>query len=139
MNSTRLTGQVPTSKADVMADRSDAERRAEALRQLIEMTVPVEQAVTELAEFGRSAPRALATVTSTDAVRVLDGFLDGSLPAEDCRRWAGALRARRDLAVGRGGEQLLRAFLFELATPQLFRPLSREFATRWKRRLTTAH
>lgn len=118
-----------------MSDRSEAERRADALRRLIEMTVPVGQAVAELAEFGRSAPGALATVTSVDATRVLDCFLDGSLPAEDCGRWAGALRTRRDVAVEEAHDELLRALLFELASPQLFRPLSRQFALRWKHRL----
>ncbi len=118
-----------------MADRSEAERRAGALRQLIEMTVPVEQAVAELAVFGRSTPQVLATVTSADATRVLDHFLDGSLPAQDCGRWAGALRTRRDVVMEKACEELLRALLFELASPQLFRPISREFATRWKQRL----
>lgn len=118
-----------------MADRSEAERRAGALRQLIEMTVPVEQAVAELAAFGRSTPEVLATVTSADATRVLDYFLDGSMPAQDCGRWAGALRTRRDVVVEKACGELLRALLFELASPQLFRPISREFATRWKQRL----
>lgn len=113
-------------------DRADADVRAWALRRLIELTVPVGQAVEELAELGSSLPGALVTITSADATRVLDCFLEGAVPAEDCGRWAGALRTRRDVAVEGGCEDLLRTLLFELASPQLFRPIDREFALRWK-------
>lgn len=119
-----------------MAKGAAADRRTGALRALIEMTAPVEEAQAALAEQPAGRPGApAATMMRADALRVLDRYLAGELTHVDCARWAGALRTRRDLAMEEGHDEMLRAFLFEIATPQLFRPLSNRFAERWRRRL----
>jgi hypothetical protein len=128
-----------------MADRSEAARRAGALRSLIELTAPVEEAQAALAGHPPAAPAGgpagdpepAATLTRGDAVRVLDRYLAGEVAHEECVRWAAALRARRDLALERGHDDLLRAFLFEVASPHLFRPMSNRFAQRWRHRLSS--
>lgn len=125
-----------------MVDRSQAERQVGALlRSLVELTVPVEEAQAGLADVagqpagsgGQSQP--VATLTRDDVVRVLDRYLAGELAHDECVRWAAALRARRDLALEDGHTELLRALLFEMASPHLFRAMSHRFAQRWRRRL----
>ena len=56
---------------------------------------------------------------------VLAAYLDGSLDEDDCESWAFALECRDDVGFEPGFEQLLKEFLFEVATPELEGRLSR--------------
>jgi hypothetical protein len=107
------------------------ELRAEALRDLVELRTPIDDAAAVLARFGWDSEDEPVTLTRADALRVLRGYLNGRLTNEDVRRWAEALEGREDLGRETGFEKLLTEFLFELATPELAGPLTPELAQHW--------
>jgi hypothetical protein len=116
-------------------DQSQA-RRVEALRNLISLNMPVEQAEAALAEFGWDSDDDLDTLTRVDATQILRRYRAGELTRADCQRWAQALEGREDLGFEDGWEDTLKELLFEIATPELSEPLTPEFANRWEIRLS---
>lgn len=112
----------PTSRA----------RRRAALRDLVELRVPVERAVADLASFGWDCDEELHTFTRADARRLLQRYRRGELTAEECCLWAETLEARDDLGLEQSSEDTLKEFLFELATPELAGPLTPESAAWWE-------
>lgn len=111
-----------------------AQRRA-AVRDLVELRIPVARAVAELARFGWDSDEELHTLTRAAARRLLQGYRRGELTAEECRLWAETLEGRDDLGLEQNAEDTLTEFLFELATPELTEPLTPESAGRWERTL----
>jgi hypothetical protein len=112
-------------------------QRTEALRDLINLRVPVEQAEAALADFGWDSDDDLDTLTRADAIEILRRYQAGELTATDCQRWAEALEGRDDLGFEDGWEDTLKELLFEIATPDLAEPLTPEFAHRWASRLSS--
>ena len=109
----------------------DMHERAEALRDLVELRVPVEDAVAALAPFGWDSDTELVTFTRADALRLVSNYLDRTLSAQEAQRWAEALEGRDDLGLEPGFADILKQFLFEIATPELTEYLSPEVARRW--------
>jgi hypothetical protein len=107
-------------------------RRQEALRDLVELRRPVGLAATALAEFGWDSDEELVTLTRADAVRALSRYREGTLSADEVRRWAEALEGRDDLGLETGFEDRLKDFLFAVGTPELTEPLSPAVADRWQ-------
>ncbi|HEX4222890.1 MAG TPA: hypothetical protein VHZ97_11035 [Pseudonocardiaceae bacterium] len=119
-----------------MEDDQLRTRRIAALRDLINLRVPVDQAEAALAEFRWDSDHDLETLTRDDASRVLLRYQAGELTSADCERWAEALAGRDDLGFEQGWADTLKDFLFEIATPELAEPLTPEFSRRWRQRLT---
>lgn len=121
-----------------MIDDDQLQRqRRDALRDLIELRVPVEQAEAALAEFRWDSDDDLDTLTRVDATRILSRYQTGQLTATACQRWAAALEGRDDLGFEGGWEDALKELLFEIATPELAEPLTPEFAHRWQSRINS--
>lgn len=112
------------------------ERRRAAVRDLVELRVPVQRAVDALARFEWDSDEELHTLTRADALRLLERYQRHELTAEDCQLWAEALEGRDDLGLEDGFEDKLKEFLFEIATPELTKPLTPQSACRWERALT---
>jgi len=90
--------------------------------------MPVQEAVSRLAEFAWDSESELVLLTSEDCCHVLSLFKQGSLSATEIEDWANALECRED--VGFSTSQT-RELLHELANPLLTQPLSVERADYW--------
>jgi hypothetical protein len=111
-------------------------QRAEAVRDLVEMRVPVDQAVAALTRFPWDSDDELHILTRADALRVLNRHKHQELTTADCRNWASALEGREDLGLEAEHEDTLKEFLFQLATPELAEPLTPEVVTQWESTLS---
>jgi hypothetical protein len=116
-------------------DEAPRARRGAAVRDLLELRVPVAQAVAALGRFEWDCDEELRTLTRADALRMLGGFQRHELTVGDCRLWAEALEGRDDVGFESGAEDVLKEFLFQIATPELAGPLTHEAASRWERAL----
>lgn len=125
-----------TEQVGAMDEDQLRRRRIEALRDLINLRVAVEQAEVSLAEFRWDSDDDLVTLTRDDAIRVLQRYQAGELTSADCERWAEALAGRDDVGFEKGWDDTLKDFLFEIATPELAEPLTPEFSRRWQARIT---
>lgn len=113
------------------ADGLRAQRRA-ALRDLLQIRVPVSVAAARLARFGWDSAEELVTLTRADTLDALARYATGELTAEDLQRWAEALEGRDDLALEAGFEDPLKEFLFEIATPEIAGALTLNRAQHWQ-------
>lgn len=118
-----------------MNDQTTQARRLAALRDLVELRVPIHDAMAALGRFAWDSDEELVDLTSMDAVRLLNGYLDGRLSADDCREWAEGLEVRDDVGREPGREEELNEFLFEIATPEVAGALTPQRAQQWIARL----
>jgi hypothetical protein len=88
-------------------------RRAEAVRDLVELRVPVERAVAELARFPWDSAVELCVLGRVDALRLLERYQRHELTVAECQRWAEALEGRDDVGLEAGFEDRLKEFLFQ--------------------------
>ena len=95
------------------------------------LRAPVGSAIARLGAFPWDSDVHLVVLTRHHVQAVLAAYLDGSLDEDDCESWAFALECRDDVGFEPGFEQLLKEFLFEVATPELEGRLSRAAADRW--------
>ncbi|HTF53221.1 MAG TPA: hypothetical protein VK735_37730 [Pseudonocardia sp.] len=115
-----------------MTDGVRRAQRAEALRDLIELRVPVKQAATALAQYPWDSDEELDVLTRADALRLLSRYKRQELTPVEVQHWAEALEGRDDLGLEHMSEDLLKEFLFQIATPELADRLTPEVATRWE-------
>lgn len=115
-----------------MNDEMLRTQRAEAVGDLVELRVPVEQAAAALARFPWDSDEELHVLTRADALRLLKRYKRQELTVVECQRWADALEGRDDLGLEDGFEDTLKEFLFQIATPELTEPLTPHVATRWE-------
>jgi hypothetical protein len=80
----------------------------------------------------------LYVLTQSDALEVLERYLVGKISSSELRDWAEALEGRDDLGFEEVRADDLKNFLFEIATPELFSPLSPRVAADWRERLRPA-
>lgn len=66
-----------------------------------------------------------------DAQAALRKVLTGEALPGDLSAWTHELYMREDIDIEQGHEDLLIQFLFELSTPELFEPITRELCSRW--------
>ena len=97
--------------------------RTDALKALIEVHLPVSEAIARMSQFAWDSEEYLAVLTPESLERALNLFTEGSLTASDIEAWANALECRDDLALS---EPVVSKVLFELANPALTYPLSAE-------------
>ena len=116
----------------VSADNSTArEARTATLRALIKLETATGAALTALAGYGWDSGEDLIILTTTDLKRILNRYLGGELTEDEWQLWAEALEGRDD--VGFEGEtgELIKEFIFQSATPEIFEPLSPLLARKW--------
>jgi hypothetical protein len=113
-----------------------ADERTEAVLDLVELRVPVDQAIEALKSFDWDHQADLAVLTTADARRGLDAFLDGRLDPVALERWADAIESREDVGVDPDSSEELTRLIFELANPLICRPLDHSVAEEWLARLT---
>jgi len=112
--------------------------RSEALRDLIQLRRPVDEAAEALSAFAWDSEQDLVRLDRSDAARLLDAYLGEHISDHDTVRWAAAIEGRDDVALAPGSEEMLKEFLFELATPEITESLTADRAASWKARLAGA-
>lgn len=112
------------------------EERATALRDLIELRLPVDAAVHALSVYAWDSEQELARIDRSAAIHLLDAYLQERVSSEEVARWANAIEGRDDVALDPGSEEMLKDFIFEMATPELTESLTVDRASWWKARLT---
>lgn len=115
-------------------DDSRFERIA-ALQDLVDLRKPAEEAAVALSRFEFDSDDELVTLTPSAIVSVLNRYLRGAISAVDVERWAEALVGRDDVGLLEGTEDLLKAAIFELSSPEINEPISPDLAARWRARL----
>jgi hypothetical protein len=116
--------------------RREEEERREAVRDLVELGRPLAEAISAVRQFSWDSEAELVQLTRAAAVRVLTAYLEGTIGSSECHRWAEAVEGRDDIGFEDGHHELLSSFLFELATPELFEPMSPAPAHKWIERLS---
>lgn len=99
--------------------------RTNALQALIEVHLPVAEAIAAISKFQSDADEYLAVLTPEHLERALSLFLEGTLSAAEVEAWANAVECREDLALS---EPLVDEVLNELANPSHTHPFSEERA-----------
>ncbi|NIL61431.1 hypothetical protein [Salinispora arenicola] len=120
----------------VSGDNSAArEARAAALRALIKLDMTPGAALTALAGYGWDSGEDLVMLTTTDLRRMLHRYLGGELTEDEWQLWAEALESRDDIGFDDETAEVIKEFIFQSATPEIFEPLSPLLARRWLSRL----
>jgi hypothetical protein len=114
---------------------SSTANRAASLRALVELQIGLGAAITGLARFPWDCAEELVTLTRVDLIRMLNKYLSGELTADDWQRWAEALEGRDDVGFDSESSELLKEFIFQSATPEIFEALTPQLAARWLMRL----
>ncbi len=122
----------------VWADAVNGPRREELLRELIAGRSRSADITSQLAAFGWDSDAELVSLSRTDALTIVERYLRDEASAEAVREWADAVEAREDIGYEQGAEEVLSNFIFELANPEITRPLTQEVALNWKSRLRDA-
>lgn len=112
--------------------------RVKALRDLIELRVPLPTAINQLRRFPWDSDTPLTTLTGLDLLRVLNGYLRGELSDADLEGWAEAIEGRDDIAYELQLEGTLRQIIFEFANPLLTSPIEPDRARRWRDAISAA-
>lgn len=99
--------------------------RAKSVVDLVELRVPLDEAIRGLREWPWDSDVPLAVLTAADVRRVLETYRADGFDASDVERWADAVEAREDIEIEGNG---LGEIVFELANPALGRTLTKERA-----------
>ncbi|WP_033287534.1 hypothetical protein [Amycolatopsis jejuensis] len=105
--------------------------REQRLRDLVQVRVSLQEAVSALAGFSPFDGEEVLDLTRADARLVLNRYLDGSLSADDLHEWADAIEVREDLGREEGCEEVLGTLLYQLANPVLEGEITPERVRAW--------
>lgn len=109
--------------------------RRETLLDLVQLRRPLADAIEALRQFPWDSEIELVTLTRSDARRLLAAYVSGVLTASDCEAWANAIEGRDDVGLEEDAEDVLKDFLFEVATPEATHELTTSTAKDWQQRL----
>lgn len=112
-----------------------ARTRADWLRNLITGTVSAQDATRHLASFGWDSETPAVLLSRSDAAAVLRRYVNGERTAAEVCEWADALESREDIEYDPTAGDSIGDLLFELANPEINRPLTPELAAEWLRQL----
>lgn len=113
----------------------EIQARKAALEDLIHLRVSIDDAAKRLRGFNWDSAPNLAMLSPATVVEVLDRYLSGNVSAEEIERWAAAIEVRPDIEYPPLFDSVLKELFFELANPEINRPLSPETAREWCERL----
>ena len=102
--------------------------RKTALENLIQFKLPIEQAISYLAQFEWDSEVELVSLEAAQIQNVLQLFTQGTISALEVEAWANAIECREDIKIE---TLLVNEVLHELANPQLTQPLSVDRASFW--------
>lgn len=113
--------------------RDQTARRAELLRQLVELATAPEPVMKELGQFGWDwSGGPLVTIERRHMISVLERFLAGTLSVSDVRGWAERLETRDDVGFEEERGDLLRELFFRIANTEINGPITPEVAKAMK-------
>jgi hypothetical protein len=115
---------------------SNARGRRDALVDLIELRLPLNAAIAAVRELPWDSDLELVVLVRANLVALLQRYLLGELSPTDLEEWANAIEGRVDIGLEPRHEELLQAFVFEIANPLLAEPISDAYARRWLDRLS---
>jgi len=113
----------------------EVQARKAALEDLIHLRASVDDALKRLRVFDWDAAPNLVTLSPATVIEVLDRYLSGDVTAEEIEKWADGIEVREDIAFPLVFDTVLKELFFELANPEINRPLSPETAQEWSERL----
>ncbi len=102
--------------------------RKTALENLIQFNLPIEQAISDLAQFEWDSEIELVSLEAAQIHHALQLFTQGNISAFEVEAWANAIECREDIKIE---PLLVNEAMHELANPQLTQPLSVERASFW--------
>jgi hypothetical protein len=102
------------------------------------LRTPIDEAVARVKALPWDSESALVNLTRRDGEHALALYLHGAVSGQQIEPWASALERRDDVGLEPGYELLLKSLLFELATPEMTRPLTVATARDWATRLAAA-
>jgi hypothetical protein len=97
----------------------------ECLEVLIHLRGPVADALKRLRAFDWDGAPDLVTLSPATVIGALDRYLPGDVTAEEIEKWAQGIEVRDDLAFPPLFATVLKELFFELAHPEINRPLSK--------------
>lgn len=109
--------------------------RKAALQDLIHLSGSVDDARQRLLAFDWDAAPNLVTLSPATVIEVLDRYLSGDVSAREIEKWAKGIEVREDIAFPPLFDTVLKELFFELAHPEINRPLTPETAREWSERL----
>lgn len=118
-------------------DMDKNRERKVLLQELIQGERPVARIISELAQFGWDSSIELATLTSRDLTNMLTRFINGALSSQQVVEWANAIECREDVGFEPQEEVIVKQAVHELATPELWEPITIKLAQAWIERLKT--
>ncbi len=113
---------------------NDIDKRAGILRTLTQGEHPISEAISDLDRFAWDSEEVVILIRRV-IVRILRWYIDGIFSAEDVEDWANAIECCEDIGYEPGHEGLLKRAIHDLATPELWDPITRQLARHWIRQL----
>ena len=111
--------------------------RLAIVNDLIELTKPLDEIKTKLAEMGWDYDGAGVELKRRHLTAALQRFLQNSLSAKEIEFWANLIENREDVRPESHHEAQVEEVLHQLANPSLTQPLDRESALALIVRLTS--
>ncbi|WP_415953375.1 hypothetical protein [Streptomyces sp. KLOTTS4A1] len=108
-----------------------AAQRRQVLLDLVKCTGRIDDLIAAARMIPESECSAVVVLDRAGAQVALRKVLAGEALAGDLTTWTEQLHMREDIDVEPGHEDLLTRFLFEMSTPELFEPITRELCSRW--------
>jgi hypothetical protein len=99
-----------------------------ALENLIQFKLPIEQAISDFAQFEWDSEIELVSLEAAQIHHALQLFTQGTISASEVEAWANEIECREDIKIE---PSLVNEALHELANPQLTQPLSVERVSFW--------
>ena len=99
------------------------------------MRIPVKDAVARLRSFDWDSAPDLVVLTPTAALHALDRYASADVSAAELAAWADAIEGRDDISFPQPFKSVLKGLIFELANPEIARPLTPARIAEWAGRL----
>ena len=113
----------------------DLEDRCRVLEELVRLSAPIHDIKTRLSQYPWEAERELVLIRPEHVISILRKFSKQAISASDVEDWANLIEGREDVGFESQFEDIGRDVLYELANPQLTRPLTLDLASEWIQRL----
>ena len=110
-------------------------RRHDLVRDLLELTLPLESIIRELAAMTWDYDGEGVELTQGHLASVLQRYLCGEVCEADIELWANQVEGRDDIQLDSRSESAIEEVLHELANPLLTQPLERIRAQQLLRKL----
>ena len=107
------------------------DKRKQLLLELLSPHRPVPAIREELSKFQWDSETELVSLTRDHLKKLLGDFIGGHLIVSEVQMWAETIEGRDDIGMESERAELLKSIIFEMATQELGRPLTRSLAERY--------